>query len=60
MQTESNNIESKTRAIAVWDFKDVLLVEFLDCGDPVTAERRRVSFESLRQAIHRKRPGLLL
>jgi hypothetical protein len=60
MQTESNAIGSKTREIAVWDFKGILLVEFLDCGDPVTAECRRVLFESLRQAIRRKRPRLLL
>ena len=46
--------------IVFWNFKSVLLVDFLEVGDPVTTERRRGSLESFRQAIRRKRPGLLL
>ena len=47
-------------ATVFWNFKSVLLLDFLNRGDPVTTERRRGSFESLWQAIRRKRPGLLL
>ena len=47
-------------AIVFWNFKSVLLLDFLNRGDLVVTERRRGSFENLRQAILRKRPGLLL
>jgi len=57
MQTESNTRVRMTMAIVFWNFKSVLLLNFLNSGDPVTTERRRGLFESLRQAIRRKRPG---
>jgi hypothetical protein len=46
MQTESNTIVRKTMAIVFWNFKSVLLLDFLNRGDPGTADRRRGSFES--------------
>jgi hypothetical protein len=60
MQTESNTIVRMTTAIVFWNIKSVLLLDFLKSCDPVTTQRRRGSFESLQQAICRKRPGLLL
>jgi hypothetical protein len=50
----------KIVAIIFWNFKGVLLLDFLKRGDPVPTERRRGSFESLRQAITLKKPGLQL
>jgi hypothetical protein len=52
MQTDGNTTVRKTMAIVFWNF--------LKLGEPVTTESRHGSFESLRQAIRRKRLGLLL
>jgi hypothetical protein len=60
MQTENNTIVRMTTAIVFWNFKSVLLLDFLNSGDAVTTQCRRGSFESLQQAIRRTRPGLLL
>jgi hypothetical protein len=60
MQNESNAIVRKTIAIVFWNFKSVFILDFLNRGDPVTTERRNGSFESVWQAIRRKRLGLLL
>jgi hypothetical protein len=46
-------------ATVFWDHKGVLLVDFLTKGDTVNADRYCDTLSRLREAIHRKRPGLL-
>jgi hypothetical protein len=46
-------------ATVFWDHKGVLLVDFLTQGDKVNADRYCDTISRLREAIRRKRPGLM-
>ena len=54
-----NQSVKKMMATVFWDSRGVILVEFLPCGESVNAVRYCESLEHLREAIRRKRPGLL-
>jgi hypothetical protein len=49
----------KIMATLFWDHKGVLLVDFLTQGDTVNADRYCETLSRLREAVRRKRPGLL-
>jgi hypothetical protein len=49
----------KIMATVFWDGKGVLFVHFLTQGDEVNAYSYCGTLSRLREAIHRKRPGLL-
>jgi histone-lysine N-methyltransferase SETMAR len=49
----------KIMATVFWDHKGVRLVDFLTQGDTVNADRYCDTLSRLREAIRRKRPGLL-
>lgn len=49
----------KIMASVFWDHKGPLLVDFLERGNTVNAEQYCKTLDRLRQAIRKKRPGLL-
>lgn len=49
----------KLMATVFWDCRGILLVDFLPSGESVTAGRYCETLDRLREAVRRKRPGLL-
>lgn len=49
----------KVMASIFWDSRGVLLIDYLERGHTVTAERYCGTLRRLREAIRRKRPGML-
>ncbi|GFQ70722.1 histone-lysine N-methyltransferase SETMAR [Trichonephila clavata] len=50
----------KVMAIVFWDMSDVTLIEYLECGHTINADRYFKTLTKLREAIRRKCPGLLM
>ena len=55
---DEEEVQGKVMATVFWDMTGVILIEYLERGHTINADRYCATLTKLREAILRKRPGL--